>query len=198
MTNKARLHKIPLPAAEPKHNEESEIARFYEDRAIFITGGTGFIGKVLLEKLLRSCPVKRIYLLMRSKRGVEPEERLDELFKCEVRSPHWIPKNSVFFFFSAMALRVTCHRKFWAGVGPGGAGRKRKFLYIFSYMYMPRFVFQLLKQEVPGARSKVKVVAGDLALPGLGLSEADMATICEEASVVFHLAATVRFFDTLK
>ncbi|XP_075543793.1 fatty acyl-CoA reductase 1-like [Dermacentor variabilis] len=142
MTNKARLHKIPSPAAEPKHNEESEIARFYEDRAIFITGGTGFIGKVLLEKLLRSCPVKRIYLLMRSKRGVEPEERLDELFKCEV--------------------------------------------------------FQLLKREVPDARSKVKVVAGDLALPGLGLSEADMTTICEEASVVFHLAATVRFFDSLK
>lgn len=35
-------------------NEElSDIQRFYEDSSILITGGTGFVGKVLTEKILR-------------------------------------------------------------------------------------------------------------------------------------------------
>jgi FlaA1/EpsC-like NDP-sugar epimerase len=35
-------------------------------RSIFITGATGFVGKVLVEKLLRSCPdIAKIYILVR-------------------------------------------------------------------------------------------------------------------------------------
>ena len=35
---------------------EPEIADFYNGQSAFITGATGFMGKVLVEKLLRSCP----------------------------------------------------------------------------------------------------------------------------------------------
>ncbi|KAL3842113.1 hypothetical protein ACJMK2_020165 [Sinanodonta woodiana] len=57
------------------------IPEFFEGRSIFITGATGFLGKVLVEKLLRSCPhVKAIYLLIRPKQGKEVQHRLDELF----------------------------------------------------------------------------------------------------------------------
>ncbi len=34
----------------------SEIAEFFKRKSIFITGATGFIGKQLVEKLVRSCP----------------------------------------------------------------------------------------------------------------------------------------------
>ncbi|TMW48389.1 hypothetical protein DOY81_006518 [Sarcophaga bullata] len=56
------------------------IPQFYAGRSVFITGGTGFMGKVLVEKLLRSCPdIKNIYLLIRPKRGQEVSARLNEL-----------------------------------------------------------------------------------------------------------------------
>lgn len=56
------------------------IKEFYSGEELFITGATGFLGKVLVEKLLRSCPgVKTIYLLMRAKKGKTTEERLTQL-----------------------------------------------------------------------------------------------------------------------
>lgn len=42
----------------------------------------GFMGKVLIEKLLRSCPdLNRIFVLMRGKKNKSPEERLEEMSK---------------------------------------------------------------------------------------------------------------------
>lgn len=65
--------------------EYTSVKDFYRGRSIFITGGTGFMGKVLVEKLLRSCPgIKNIYLLMRPKKGQEVQERLQELLNAPV------------------------------------------------------------------------------------------------------------------
>lgn len=64
---------------------ESNIVKFYEDRSIFITGATGFMGKVLVEKLLRSCPgINRVYVLMRPSKGKEVTVRIKELISNEV------------------------------------------------------------------------------------------------------------------
>ncbi|KAL7013673.1 hypothetical protein ACKWTF_015516 [Chironomus riparius] len=58
------------------------IPEFYSDKSVFITGATGFLGKILVEKLLRSCPnIKNIYLLMRPKKEQKMHERLLEIFK---------------------------------------------------------------------------------------------------------------------
>lgn len=57
------------------------VADFYDGQEIFVTGGTGFLGKSLIEKLLYSTKVKRIYLLLRSKKGFPAEKRLRELRK---------------------------------------------------------------------------------------------------------------------
>uniref|UniRef100_A0A182M4D7 Fatty acyl-CoA reductase n=1 Tax=Anopheles culicifacies TaxID=139723 RepID=A0A182M4D7_9DIPT len=57
------------------------VRKFYKESTILLTGGTGFIGKVLLEKLLRCFEVKSIYLLIRQKRNKTVTERLDEVFE---------------------------------------------------------------------------------------------------------------------
>jgi hypothetical protein len=67
-------------------NQASDVPEFFKGRCVFITGGTGFMGKVLLEKLLRSCPdIATIYLLMRPKRGNDVRIRQEELIRCQVR-----------------------------------------------------------------------------------------------------------------
>lgn len=56
------------------------VSDFYHGKTVFITGGTGFMGKVLLEKLLRACPgLARVYLLIRPKKGQDARERLQQL-----------------------------------------------------------------------------------------------------------------------
>ncbi|CAH2211078.1 fatty acyl-CoA reductase 1-like [Pararge aegeria] len=57
------------------------IPDYYRGKTVFMTGGTGFLGKVLIEKLLYSCPdLDRIYLLLRPKKGMNPEQRLSAIY----------------------------------------------------------------------------------------------------------------------
>lgn len=56
------------------------IRGFYSGKNFFITGGSGFLGICLLEKILRTIPQHgNIYLLLRPKRGKEIQERLEEI-----------------------------------------------------------------------------------------------------------------------
>jgi thioester reductase-like protein len=53
------------------------IREFYKDKTILMTGCTGFVGKVVLEKFLRTIPdFKKIYVLIRPKRGTKPMDRV--------------------------------------------------------------------------------------------------------------------------
>jgi hypothetical protein len=79
-------HFFTCRMSENTNMEQLSIPEFYKGRSVFITGATGFMGKVLVEKLLRSCPeVDRIYLLMRPSKGQSVECRLEDLINNQVR-----------------------------------------------------------------------------------------------------------------
>jgi len=47
------------------------LVEFYRGKNIFLTGTTGFVGKVVLEKLLRAIPdFDTIYVMVRPKKSI--------------------------------------------------------------------------------------------------------------------------------
>ncbi|XP_070134940.1 putative fatty acyl-CoA reductase CG5065 isoform X1 [Drosophila bipectinata] len=81
----------------------SPVQEYYKDKTIFITGASGFMGKVLLEKLLYSChSLKEVIIICRPKRGKTPETRLEEMFKLPIfqrirdERPHMLKKVSIY------------------------------------------------------------------------------------------------------
>lgn len=53
------------------------VSEFYRGRSVLVTGASGFIGKQLVEKLLRSCPdIDKIYMLLRPTRFYTAPARL--------------------------------------------------------------------------------------------------------------------------
>ena len=59
---------------------DTGVAEFFVGRYVLVTGATGFMGKVLVEKLVRSCPgLAGVYILVRTKRDEEPQRRLDKI-----------------------------------------------------------------------------------------------------------------------
>ncbi|XP_014251246.1 putative fatty acyl-CoA reductase CG5065 [Cimex lectularius] len=121
---------------------EQPIPQFYAGRSVLVTGATGFMGKVLVEKLLRSCPqIGNVYIVIRSKRGQSAQERWDTITKL--------------------------------------------------------VLFDRVKEEVPGNMEKVKVVDGDITMKKFGLSDACYEEMTNSVSIVFHVAASVRFVESL-
>ncbi|XP_065226235.1 fatty acyl-CoA reductase wat-like [Planococcus citri] len=90
------------PRIVPKEEIGTPVQEFFRDVTVFVTGGTGFMGKILTEKLLRSCPhLKHIYLLVRDKKGKTSAERIEAIFQDRLykrlkhESPDFYKKVSV-------------------------------------------------------------------------------------------------------
>lgn len=57
----------------------SKIMEFYRGSTVLITGASGFVGQVLLEKILRSLEVNRVYVMIRPKWNWNVESRLQRI-----------------------------------------------------------------------------------------------------------------------
>ncbi|CAK1593081.1 unnamed protein product [Parnassius mnemosyne] len=120
----------------------SSIERFYAGSTVFVTGGSGFVGKLLVEKLFRSCNVNKVFLLLRSKKDKNAQQRANDILMDPV--------------FDSL------------------------------HKHKPEFVNNVLAME--GNVSKVR----------LGLNNSDWNTLAEQVNIIFHVAATVNFDETIK
>lgn len=119
------------------------IKEYFDGANIFITGSTGFLGKVLIAKLLRSCDgINKIYILLRSKRGLGSEQRFEEFLKNKI--------------------------------------------------------FEKVREKTPDAMNKLVCIPGDINEPSIGLNESGLKILQDKIDIVFHVAATVRFNESLK
>jgi len=61
------------------------VVEFYAQKDVLITGATGFMGKCLVEKLLRSVSdIGRLMILVRPKRGKSVKDRVDAMLSSKV------------------------------------------------------------------------------------------------------------------
>ena len=64
---------------------ESPVQQLFRGAGVLVTGGTGFLGQLLIEKLLRACPgVKTVFLLIRPKKEKTEEKRFAQIFEGPV------------------------------------------------------------------------------------------------------------------
>ena len=72
-------------SSSPRNTGWPTVAEFYSHKDVFITGAPGFMGKCLVEKLLRSVPdIGRLFILIRPKRGKPIKERIDSMLRYKV------------------------------------------------------------------------------------------------------------------
>ncbi|KAK1120200.1 hypothetical protein K0M31_012570 [Melipona bicolor] len=72
--------KINENAVSEELNRANSIEGFYANTGILVTGATGFLGKGILEKLMRVCPsIASIFILIRPKKNQTIEQRFKKL-----------------------------------------------------------------------------------------------------------------------
>ncbi|XP_031631437.1 putative fatty acyl-CoA reductase CG5065 [Contarinia nasturtii] len=119
------------------------VKSFYRNTCILVTGGTGFVGKVLVEKLLRTCDsLQCIHLLVRTKHGLRIKERY--------------------------------------------------------HKFIQDTVFDRVRESNPEYLQKIVFIAGDLSKANIDISNEDLHILKKNVNIVFHLAATVRFDQSIK
>lgn len=71
--------------SEEKKKHGSQIRRFYAGKQILLTGCTGYLGIIILEKILRTCTeISKIYVMIREKKDIGVKDRLEKCFASNV------------------------------------------------------------------------------------------------------------------
>lgn len=137
--------------------EDSPIQSFYKDETIFITGASGFLGTLLVEKLLRCCPnLHKLILLFRAGKNASVTNR----------------NNSVTDQNTSVSERVRD--------------------------YFSDQIFDRMRLSNPDYASKVDIICGSLDATDYGLCPRDVDALVANTSVIFHVAATVRFDEHIR
>ncbi|MEP6479540.1 MAG: SDR family oxidoreductase [Rhodoglobus sp.] len=112
-TSTATTRKAPVKKAPAK---SASAERIITNEHVFLTGGTGFVGQAILERLLSSHPGTRITVLVRGKGSQTPAARLANMMRKPVFK-QWIEKVGEKEAARQWAERVVAHDGSLSNVG---------------------------------------------------------------------------------
>lgn len=141
------------------------VCEAFAGRTVLLTGVTGFVGSLVLEQLLRTCPdVHKVFVIVRQKHSISGPDRVQNMLHSHplyhlVRAQMHL-KNSV---LGVQDTKVTAAEH--------------------------------THRLQPNCFPQVEVLAGDMTLPGYGVDRHDMHRLKQETEIVIHAAASISFDD---
>lgn len=146
--------------------EQLSVRNALAGRTVLLTGITGFVGSLVLEQLLRTCPdVHKVYVIARKKHSISGPERVQRM----------LHSHPLFHLVRAQICK--------------GASSQDSEARALQEAFSDRH------SEQSNAFPAVVVLAGDMTLPGYGLGIYEMQRLKEETEVVIHAAASISFDD---
>lgn len=148
------------------------IAAAFDGSTVLLTGATGYLGGLVLEQLLRSCPgISRVYVLIRERGETTPDGRT---------RPAGAPRTA------EQRLDALLSSPLFDGLRLSAAQQQQQQGSRSSRTSAPAPTWAQL-------RAKVVPLAGQLSTPGCGLAPADAAALMACCDYVVHSAASIAF-----
>lgn len=145
------------------------VCQAFAGRTVLLTGVTGFVGSLVLEQLLRTCPdVHKVFVIARQKHSIPGPDRVH----------HMLRSHPLFHLVKPRMQSVNGTPVLETGItvlgGALSAGNTR-----------------LQSRDFP----QVEVLAGDMTLPEYGLGEPEIQRLKQQTEIVIHAAASITFDD---
>lgn len=160
--------------------QANKLSQFYAGKNILITGATGFVGKVCLVKIVRSLgDCGKVYVMLRSKRGMSPQQRFDKMLNEE---PFNVDSSKVGSSLSLANSKSSSNSADGNEVISNGKNDNAK----------------KKTEDKTIDWSKVTAVEGDMSCRDLGFADDIKEKLCKTIDIVFNIAASVQFDAPLK
>lgn len=169
-------------------HKSSEIASFYADRSVFITGSSGFVGKVSRRRWLQPHARRLALFLSLEDKGDSDNcnQKLTSLC-CRTRLVQCLLEKLLRSCPGLKSVYILMRPKRGKDVA------QRMETLVKSEL------FERLRNSEFGQEQMNKIVAikGDITEPLFGLSQQDIEQLSSNVSIIFHSAATVKFVEPL-
>ena len=164
------LHDASQLEDTPPAHQQLSVRDAFAGRTVLLTGVTGFVGSLVLEQLLRTCPeIAKIYVIVRQKHGISGQDRF-----------HKMLNTNPLFHLLRCTLRLPCCA--------GGAGHNAVLL---EDARNDDGVLELARGNTP----HIEAIAGNMTLPDYGIAQADLLRLQQQTEIVIHAAASISFDD---
>lgn len=142
----------------------------YAGRTVLLTGVTGFVGSLVLEQLLRTCPeIARVYVVVRQKHGISGRARF-----------HKMLHTNPLFHLLRDTLLLPCFA--------GSAGHD-------ALLFEDASSDDGNRESIGCKTPQIEAIAGNMTLPDYGIAQADLLRLQQQTEIVIHAAASISFDD---